>query len=68
MEIVFGALSPKLSEQLADTNISKNELKLFDRMADAITLLSIQSIIPPYEVDKARKRLITRIERGALSA
>lgn len=58
----FGALVPKLSEQLKG-ELPAKELKWLDKYADAVTLLMIQEIIPEAEAKKARQRIVKRIEK-----
>ena len=61
MDIVLGALCPKLSEQIP--GLSEH----YDRDADAITRLVIRGILTDSEATKARKRLLKRIERDLCS-
>lgn len=61
----FGALSPKLSEQLKG-ELPKDELKWLDKYADAVTLLVIQELLSESEARKARQRIVKRIEKLVL--
>jgi hypothetical protein len=61
-DIHMGALSPKLSDQLAG-ELPKSELKWLDKYADAVTLLKVQSLLSEQEANKARHRIVKRIER-----
>ena len=56
--IRFGALSPSLHVQLG---VEASDLELEQRLADAITLCQIHSVITQSEKDKAHKRLFKRI-------
>ena len=58
-EIQFGALAPKLTEQLQGLP------EIFDRYADAVTILSVKRIISSQEAQKARKRIVRMIEKRA---
>jgi hypothetical protein len=64
LPLSFGAMSEKLSVQLKKTKVKKDELKEFDRLADAVTLLKIQSVITETEAHKARKRIVARIQKS----
>ena len=59
----FGALSPKLSEQLKELRfvLEGADLKQFDADADAIVRLHVRGILPDAQVDGARKRLLKKI-------
>lgn len=57
VEIVFGAMAPKLSTQI------KGLPKLFDRLADAVILLSVQGILTDAEKVRAERRIIREIVR-----
>ena len=52
MDIRFGALSPKLSEQI------KGLPEVFDKVADDITRLHLRGLLTDLETKKARKRLV----------
>lgn len=60
----FGALVPKLKEQLAgfDITLPVGDLDTLQRAADSITYLSIQDFLSDAETRKARQRLVRRIE------
>lgn len=64
LSLSFGAMSEKLSTQLKNTKVKKGELKEFDRLADAVTLLKIQTVITEAEAHKARKRIVARIQKS----
>ena len=51
--VVFGAMSPPLSEQ-----IPGHDWTLEQKLADAITLLAIRQLLTQTETSKARTRLI----------
>ena len=57
MQISFGALSPKLSEQIPGLP------EQYDRDAEAITRLLVRGILTESETHKARKRLIKSFEK-----
>ena len=62
MEICMGALSPKLSEQIIGLPTE------YDKDADAITRLFVREIITDSECQRARRRLIKKIEKWSLKA
>jgi len=57
MDIVLGAMCPKLSEQIP--YLSEH----YDRDADAITRLVIRGLLTDGEATKAHKRLLKHIQR-----
>lgn len=63
LEISAGAMSPKLSEQIARQGMSadKRELALLQKDADAITRLSIRRFISDKEASRARRKLCDRV-------
>jgi hypothetical protein len=60
LEIKLGALCPKLSEQLEGKYHPKT-LALYDRIADAITILLLNDILTIPQADRARKRLFRKL-------
>ena len=62
--IAFGALAPPLAEQLGD-RLQPQRIALWQRCADAITLLAVHGLLTGAERAKARTRLIKAIDRGA---
>lgn len=58
IEVQFGALAPKLSEQVPQ--LRKEDADDFQESADAVTMLRIRGILSAAETDKARARL-TRV-------
>lgn len=60
MELVFGALAPKLSEQLQRTG---KQITHFQKDADAITRLAIRGIISSSTAHAARGMLVKQIMR-----
>lgn len=60
MQIRFGALSPKLHEQLG---VSEEETALEQRLSDAIVLCLIHSVLTDTEAHKARKRIVKMLEK-----
>ena len=59
MNIVFGALAPKLHEQI---KISRRRLRYLQDCADGITNLAIGRLLSEAEVHRARRRLVKRIQ------
>lgn len=58
----FGAISDPIKEQLEAQKLRiPKRIRLFQRMADSITLLGIHDIITDKERDKARQRLINKM-------
>jgi hypothetical protein len=57
----FGVFAPKLSEQLKNTNIPKEQLEHFDLDADAINRLLIRGVLTDSQTEQARKKLLKRI-------
>lgn len=62
MSITLGAMEPPLTEQLKGL-ASNEDLSHLQRDAQAITRCHIRGLISDRESDKARRRLIKRIER-----
>ena len=60
MDIIFGAMAAPLHEQL---DIASDLLALEQRLADAIVLCSVHSILTSHQSSSARKRLVKRISR-----
>lgn len=60
MQIGFGSFSPELSEQIG---VSLDDVKLEQRLADAITLCSIHGVLTDSEVYKARKRIVKILKK-----
>ena len=63
MQISFGAMAKPLHKQLG---FDEKEMEWYQKMADAITLLSIQQILCDSETHKARGRLIKRMTKDLL--
>lgn len=63
MDIALGALSPPLSEQLKDTGIAADKLKLLDMDSDAINRLRIRGYLTDSATVSAQKKLIKEIQR-----
>ena len=59
----FGALTPKISEQLNESGIAKSDLKRFDGHAEAITRLHICGLLTDSESRKARQRLMNVVAK-----
>lgn len=66
MNLKLGALSDPISKQLTDAGVKHlpKNIDMLDRLADAITLCAIRSIITESECHKARKRLMAMIVRA----
>ncbi len=58
MKVAFGALAPKLHEQLP---VSARSVRLLQRYADAISLLLIGGCLSDGEAHRARQRLMKRL-------
>lgn len=63
MELTFGALVPKLKEQLDDQNLVDPMVSQHQKIADAITLLAVAEILTDAEKHKARGRLVKRMSK-----
>jgi hypothetical protein len=63
MNISFGALAPALSEQLADSGLTTEQLEHFDKDADAILRLRIRGYLTDSAYLSAFKKLMKAIER-----
>lgn len=68
LEIRLGGMAPALQEQLSGMPLSADEVDLFQRCADAITLLSVQDVLPPGEIAGARRRLTQNVARKIIAA
>lgn len=67
MQIELGALAPKLIEQLAG-HVSGFDLAILDEDADAITRLYVRGYLSPSMADRARKKLVKKIELASRKA
>ena len=66
LSIVFGALAPKLHEQVWIRGVKRTRLKGLQECADAITVLKILGFISDGDADRARHRLLgRRVDSGA---
>ncbi len=65
----FGALCEPIAKQIEAAGLvcAPKDAKLWQRMADGITICAIQQILTQGEVRKARQRLIDRIAKGVTS-
>lgn len=61
--IRMGALSPKISEQLAGCGLDEQKLEMIDKDADAIARLVIRGYITPSQAEKARGKLMKTINQ-----
>jgi len=59
--VTLGLLADSLVEQLRDTGIPEQELKILDQFADAISLLKIHGMLSDKATESARKKLMTKI-------
>ena len=61
--IMFGALAPKISEQLTQQGVTipENRAKAFDDLAWSLVLLHLHGLIPDSVRDNARKKLMKQI-------
>lgn len=62
--IRFGAMSDPLREQLKNYKVPAKAIAMWQRKADAITLLAVNELLSPAESDRARKRLFGEIRKG----
>ena len=60
-KIVFGALAPKLSVQLAGLGISKFEIHHIQMDANAIVRLILRDLISESSARRARDKIVARI-------
>ena len=65
MQIELGAMSPKLSKQLAETKIPKDRLVILDKLADSRTWLYLHGILTDADL---RRALVTRRGQDILSS
>lgn len=63
--IELGALAPKLSEQLKDSIIPKDDLKHFDLDATAISRLHVRGMLNDSQTRQARTKLLKKLEATA---
>jgi len=63
-QISFGAISPRLVDQLQGRKIPDSEIVKIQRVADAVTLLRIQGIITESATHSARKKITKRIAKA----
>lgn len=61
VEIRFGGMSPKISQQLRGKGLSLKVLRQFDKDADAITRLYVRGFLTNRECSAARTRLGRKI-------
>jgi len=63
-KIEFGVACRKISEQLAGSGLTSEELEKFDDYADAINRLLIRKVITESDAVRARKRLVKHIKKA----
>lgn len=63
--IHFGAMSPDIAAQLKEQKFKfvHTQAVRFQKFADAITMLHVHDLITESETDKARQRLMRKINR-----
>lgn len=57
LEVRFGALAPRLQDQLKDYPVSAEDIDGYQKDADAITRLGFHNYLTNSEVKKARRKL-----------
>lgn len=62
--VEFGALADPIREQLAGLSCKSSNLSLWQKLADALTILAIHQVLPESQVQKARQKLTNRIGRS----
>jgi len=63
-QIIFGAISPRLVDQLKGRKIPDSEIVKIQKLADAVTLLRVQGIITDSATHGARKKIMRRITKA----
>lgn len=63
MILSFGALAPKISEQLVG-RLSQKDAEAFDADAFELCRLQIRGLLSDGEANKARQRLVKMIEKA----
>jgi hypothetical protein len=63
VKLAFGAISPKISEQLKKQGFKydKEEVSHFQKDADAIVRLRVRGLLPSAQVDKCFQKLINKV-------
>ncbi len=66
LALIFGALAPKLREQLRDANMKyeRADTELWQRDADEITRLSIRGLLSDSVTRETRHKLLKQILAG----
>jgi glycyl-tRNA synthetase alpha subunit len=59
--IYFGAMTSSIEEQLSEQNLAIPHVERYQKMADAITLLSVRGLLSQAERKRARQRLVKLI-------
>lgn len=62
--VIFGAMAPPLTKQLKGL-VWHHKARSFQKMADAIVLLSVHGYLTEAERHRARKRLLHAISQSA---
>ena len=63
MTLAFGAISPKIEDQLKDQGLKIEYVDMYQSLADSIIKLKIHGIITGSMADKANERLFKEIEK-----
>jgi len=65
LTIHFGALAPKIAEQLTEQKLPFDEKKvaLYERLKESLTLLYFQSLLNDSEHKKVENKLFAQIKR-----
>ena len=68
LRLVFGAFAEPLSRQLVASRlrVARSNVRMFQRDADAITLLRIRGMLTGGETAKARQRLLKQVAAAVI--
>lgn len=66
--IVLGAMEKKLSVQLAGLNISKDRLRVLDKLAESLTWLYLHGILTDAQHGNAGRKLIAKVQADVRKA
>lgn len=61
LEISLGAMSPKLSEQLANQGATVSNVEMYERCFDAVTQLYLCGYIAPSVAESTRKKILKEV-------
>lgn len=62
LKIEVGALSPKLSKQLAFLKVPKNRLRHLDKLAESVTWCYLHGLITSAEHTRACHKLLAKVQ------